>query len=112
VRDDTHAELANWGRWARAGAIPDLAIVEPLIFQFWRAGSDWDEGWGDQEAMPQSIPPPIDEHQAHATDAKLMRLRRRHWRAIRRHYYLGVFVERDKLDEAARAFDDLSAKTT
>lgn len=111
TKAEADAELENWGRWARRG-ISNAPRLSPPAFDGWQPSKAWDPGWGDVNAAPESPQPPINEHQAHATDAILYRMPRDHFRALKRHYYRQQKLDWETLDAALRAYIDCAQTKT
>lgn len=101
-------QLRNWGRWA-ASWREQLGVPEPPYCADYRAGAAWEPGWGDRDAAPASVLPPVDEAAALRMDRALRRLARCHLVTLRRHYVERSHAPELELGAAVRALGDVMA---
>ncbi len=69
--------LINWGLWAQQSTAPQGYPNESPMFKYAPKSQWWEEGWGDNEAAPAEITPPVDEIDAYELDRLITKLDQR-----------------------------------
>ena len=100
--------LPNWGAWGRQDTDrPDPEACGRSPCSDFDPSKDWEAGWGDMDAVPESPPMPIDHRDADLLDGYIRQMPVAHREVIRRRFYKRQQLDIMVVDAAVRCLLDM-----